>query len=60
MELTAILGASYDSLIEAKVDKSPDEIVVTENNETFYIVSKSDYEQKLAGLNYKIVVNTGE
>ncbi|WP_078428077.1 hypothetical protein [Alkalihalobacterium alkalinitrilicum] len=60
MELTAILGEGYDSLIEAKVDKSPDELVVTNNNETFYIVSVSNYENTLASKGYNIVVNTGE
>ncbi|OLO36352.1 hypothetical protein BTR23_15900 [Alkalihalophilus pseudofirmus] len=60
MELTAILGEGYDSLIEAKVDKSPDELVVTNNNETFYIVSVSNYENTLASKGYNIIVNTGE
>lgn len=55
-----MLGTTYHSLIEAKVDKSPDELVITENNETFYIVSVSDYEKTLASLGYTIVVNVGE
>ncbi|WP_216828672.1 hypothetical protein [Alkalihalobacterium elongatum] len=60
MDITAILGMSYDSLIEASVDKSPDEVVVTKDDETFYIVSEDNHNQTLASLGYKIVVNTGE
>ncbi|MFV8830045.1 hypothetical protein [Alkalihalobacterium sp. APHAB7] len=60
MDVIAILGESYDSLVEASVDKSPDEVVVTKDDEVFYIVSENDYEQTLASLGYKIIVNTGE
>ncbi|MEB1806964.1 MAG: hypothetical protein LPK26_06650 [Bacillaceae bacterium] len=60
MDLTAILGMGYDSLLDASVDKSPDEVVVTKDDQTFYIVSQSNHEQTLASLGYKIVVNTGE
>jgi len=60
MDVTQLLGAPYDSLLEAKVDKSPDELVVSKDNETFYIVSESDYRESLASAGFEVVVNVGE
>jgi hypothetical protein len=59
--LTELLGASYDNLIEAKVDKSPSEIVITDNGgETYYIVTPEVYENGPKQLGYEIVVSEGE
>ena len=60
MSITELLGEGYDSLLEAKVDKSPDELVVTKDDETFFIVSENDFEEQLAPMGYKVVVNVGE
>jgi hypothetical protein len=60
MEIHEILGASYFSMQAAQVDKSPEELVVTDNDAEYYIVSLEAYENTLKSLNYKIVVNSGE
>ncbi|MCQ6280096.1 hypothetical protein [Bacillus sp. EB600] len=61
INLTEFLGAPYDSLIEAKIDKSPSEVVITDNGgETYYIVSREVYEQNLKPFGYEIVVADGE
>jgi hypothetical protein len=60
MEIHEILGASYLSMQDAQVDKSPEELVVTDNDAKYYIVSLEVYEKTLKSLNYKIVVNSGE
>ncbi|WP_071394896.1 hypothetical protein [Bacillus tuaregi] len=60
MEMTQILGEKYFSLDAAQVDKSPEELVVTNNDETYYIVSSEAFEQTLKDLHYKIVVHLGE
>jgi hypothetical protein len=60
MDISKILGASYFSLEAAAVDKSPEEVVVTENDSKYYIVSLESYEKALQPLNYKIVVHSGE
>lgn len=60
MEISEILGQSYFSLEAATVDKSPEEVVVTENDSKYYIVSSEVYEKTLQQLNYKIVVHSGE
>ena len=60
VNISAILGARYDSLIDAQVDKSPDEVVVTDDNETFYIVRKEVYVKELIPFGYEIVVEDGE
>ena len=39
MDISEILGQSYFSLEAATVDKSPEEVVVTENDSKYYIVS---------------------
>jgi len=54
------LGQSYFSLDAAGVDKSPSEIVITENDDTYYIVSREVYENGPQQQGYKIVVNEGE
>jgi hypothetical protein len=60
MNISDILGTSYFSLEAAQVDKSPEELVVTEDNAKYYIVSPEAYETTLQPLNYKIIVNAGE
>lgn len=60
MNISEILGASYFNLQAAQVDKSPEELVVTDNDTTYYIVSREAYDKTLQSLNYKIVVNEGE
>ena len=60
MEISEILGQSYFSLEAATVDKSPEEVVVTENDSKYYIVSIELYEKTLQPLNYKIVVHSVE
>ncbi|MDQ1147671.1 PHD/YefM family antitoxin component YafN of YafNO toxin-antitoxin module [Bacillus sp. SORGH_AS 510] len=58
---TSILGLPYFSLDAAAVDKSPSEMVITNNNgETYYIVTKDVYEDGLQQEGYQIVVNEGE
>ncbi|MBT2724861.1 hypothetical protein [Bacillus sp. ISL-46] len=47
-------------LIEALVDKSPDEVVVTDNGETFYIISKEVYINELNPFGYEIATADGE
>ncbi|MBT2737958.1 hypothetical protein [Bacillus sp. ISL-7] len=41
-------------LIEAQVGKNPDVVVVTDNGETFYSVSKEVYINELIPLDYEI------
>ncbi|PLS02523.1 hypothetical protein [Neobacillus cucumis] len=60
INISEILGARYDNLMEAQVDKSPDEVVVTNDEESFYIVSKEVFNDDLISLGYKIVAADGE
>jgi hypothetical protein len=60
VNISELLGSKYFSLEAAQVDKSPEELVVTEDNQTYYIVSNEAYEETLKALNYEIVVNLGE
>jgi hypothetical protein len=57
----ALLGEKYFSLDAAQVDKSPDELVIADPEESgFYIISRESYEEgpQLAG--YKILISEGE
>jgi hypothetical protein len=55
------LGMGYFSLDAAAVDKSPSEMVITnEKEETYYIVSREVYENGPQQEGYKIIVNEGE
>lgn len=59
--ISEFLGARYESLIEAQVDKSPSEVVVTDNNgDTYYIVEREVFVSRLIQLGYEIVVADGE
>jgi hypothetical protein len=60
MNISAIIGARYDSLSDAQVDKSPSEVVVSDNGETFYIVDRDVFNNDLSPLGYEIVVADGE
>jgi hypothetical protein len=61
MNLTELLGVLYDSLIEAKIDKSPSEVVITDNGgETYYIVTPEVYENGPKQIGYDIAVFAGE
>jgi hypothetical protein len=60
MNISEILGERYFSLDAAQVDKSPEELVVTNDDQSYYIVSNESYEETLKSLDYKIVVNLGE
>jgi hypothetical protein len=58
---TLKLGLPYFSLDAAAVDKSPSEMVITDNSgENYYIVTREVYEDGPQQLGYKIVVNEGE
>lgn len=58
---TSTLGLPYYSLDAAAVDKSPSEMVITNNNgETYYIVTRDVYEDGPQQEGYQIVVNEGE
>nr|WP_263323483.1 hypothetical protein [Neobacillus sp. Marseille-Q6967] len=54
------LGMGYDNLEAAAVDKSPSEVVITNNDETYYIVTRDVYEDGPQQNGFKIVVNEGE
>lgn len=55
------LGLPYFSLESAAVDKSPSELVITdETKENYYIVSREVYEDGPQQLGYIIVVEEGE
>jgi hypothetical protein len=57
----SVLGLGYFSLEAAAVDKSPSEMVITdEKEEAFYIVSREVYEDGPKQEGYKIVVQEGE
>jgi hypothetical protein len=57
----SMLGMGYFSLEAAAVDKSPSEMVITDDKEeTFYIVSREVYEDGPQQEGYKIIVNEGE
>lgn len=57
----SMLGMGYFSLDAAAVDKSPSEMVITnDKEETFYIVSREVFEDGPKQEGYKIVVNEGE
>lgn len=57
----SVLGMGYFSLDAAAVDKSPSEMVITdEKEETFYIVSREVYEDGPKQDGYKIMVEEGE
>ncbi|MED4227701.1 hypothetical protein [Neobacillus cucumis] len=60
VNVSEILGAPYESKIDAQVDKSPSEVVVTNTGEMFYIVEREVYDNQLAVLGYEIVVAEGE
>lgn len=61
VNLSDLLGARYDNLLEAQVDKSPSEVVVSDNGgKTFYIVGREVFESRLQPLGYEIVVADGE
>ncbi|MBY0148769.1 hypothetical protein [Neobacillus niacini] len=57
----SLLGMGYFSLDAAAVDKSPSEMVITDDKkETYYIVSREVYEDGPQQEGYKIIVNEGE
>jgi hypothetical protein len=57
----SMLGMGYFSLEAAAVDKSPSEMVITDDKEeTYYIVSREVYEDGPQQEGYKIIVNEGE
>ncbi|MBI0578579.1 hypothetical protein IEC97_14530 [Neobacillus cucumis] len=59
--VTELLGAPYENLIEAQVDKSPSEIVISNNGgETYYIVTPEVYDSDLKQEGFEIVVSAGE
>ncbi|WP_286229920.1 hypothetical protein [Neobacillus mesonae] len=60
-DVTELLGALYENLMEAKVDKSPSEVVISnDGGETYYIVEREVYEDSLKQLGYEVVVSDGE
>jgi hypothetical protein len=61
MNISAIIGARYDSLSEAQVYKNPSKVVVSDNGETFYIVDRNVFNDDLSPLGYEeIAVADGE
>ncbi|MEH7373982.1 MULTISPECIES: hypothetical protein [Bacillaceae] len=55
------LGLPYFSLEAAAVDKSPSEMVITDQTgENYYIVTRDVFEDGLQQNGYKVVVNEGE
>ena len=57
----SILGLPYYSLDAATVDKSPSEMVITNNDgETYFIVTRDVFEEGPQQQGYQIVVNEGE
>lgn len=56
----SILGMAYENLEAAAVDKSPSEVVITNNDETYYIVNRDVFEDGPQQNGFKIVVNEGE
>ncbi|MFC0274042.1 hypothetical protein ACFFIX_22065 [Metabacillus herbersteinensis] len=55
------LGIRYENLGAATVDKSPSELVITDNNgETYYIVTREVYQDGPQQRGYKVIVNEGE
>jgi hypothetical protein len=55
------LGLPYFSLEAAAVDKSPSEMVITDQTgENYYIVTREVFEDGLQQNGYKVVVNEGE
>jgi len=61
VNLLELLGTSYENLMDAKVDKSPSEVVVTNDGaETFYIVERDVFDKELHSIGFRIVVSDGE
>ena len=57
----SVLGLPYFSLEAAAVDKSPSEMVITDQTgENYYIVTRELYEDGPQQHGYKIVVEEGE
>ncbi|MBT2729883.1 hypothetical protein J7E63_23770 [Bacillus sp. ISL-75] len=55
------LGLPYFSLEAAAVDKSPSEMVITDQTEeNYYIVTREVFEDGPQQNGYKVVVNEGE
>ena len=58
---SSILGLPYYSLDAATVDKSPSEMVITNNDgATYFIVTRDVFEEGPQQQGYQIVVNEGE
>lgn len=58
---TSVLGLPYFSLEAAAVDKSPSELVISDNTgENYYIVSREVYEDGPQQQGYQVVVQEGE
>ena len=55
------LGESYENLEAASVDKSPSEMVITNNNGvTYYIVTADIFEDGPKENGFEVVVKEGE
>ena len=52
MNISEILGAKYDNLETAKVFVKPGQVIVTDNQNTFYIVKKDVFINMLHPLDY--------
>jgi hypothetical protein len=58
---SSVLGLPYFSLEAAAVDKSPSELVITDNTkENYYIVSREVFEDGPKQQGYQVVVEEGE
>lgn len=55
MNISNLLGAMYEVLDDAKIDLQPGEVVVTDNDETYYVVKRNIFDEQLSPFNYRMV-----
>jgi hypothetical protein len=55
MIVSDLLDISYESIEDAVENLQQDEMVVTDNNETFYCVKSEIYFEKLHSLGFEII-----
>ncbi|ESU33259.1 hypothetical protein G3A_06995 [Bacillus sp. 17376] len=54
INISDLLGPMYNSIDEARIDASPGEVIVTDNDEAFYIVSREVFSD-IQPFDYRIV-----
>lgn len=55
MKLSELLGTRHDNIDIAREFVISGQVVVTDNNQSFYVVNEELFHQKLFQLDYKIV-----